>query len=62
MDAGFLWTREGPGPLERDRSRSVGSGARVNLGGFVFEIAAARPFDRSSGGGWTLSFLLRSGW
>jgi hypothetical protein len=25
-------------------------------------MAAARPFDRAEGSGWTLSFLLRPGW
>jgi hemolysin activation/secretion protein len=62
VDAGFLWTRHETGILERDRFRSVGMGARANLAGFVFEMAAARPFDRAEGSGWTLSFLLRPGW
>ena len=61
VDAGFLWTR-GSEALERDRFRSVGAGARVNIGGFVFEVAGARPFDRAAGNGWTLSFLMRPGW
>ena len=61
VDAGFLWTRHPVGPVERDRFRSVGAGARANLGGFVLEMTAARPFDRT-GTGWTLSFLLRPGW
>ena len=60
-DAGFLWTR-GSEAVERDRFRSVGAGARVNIGGFVFEVAGARPFDRAAGNGWTLSFLMRPGW
>lgn len=60
-DAGFLWTRHAAGPLERDRFRSVGAGARANIGGFVVEATAARPFDRA-GSGWTLSVLLRPGW
>lgn len=60
-DAGFLWTRRGAGPLEQDRFRSVGAGARVNLAGFVFELTAARPFDRP-GKGWTTSLLLRPAW
>jgi Tol biopolymer transport system component len=59
-DAGFLWTRNAGRPLERDRFRSVGAGARVNVGGIVFEMTAARPFDRA-GKGWTVSFLLRPG-
>jgi Tol biopolymer transport system component len=61
VDAGFLWTRRSAGGLERDRFRSAGAGARVNFGGFVFEMTAARPFDRTESD-WTLSFLLRPGW
>jgi outer membrane protein assembly factor BamA len=60
-DAGFLWTRHAGALLERDRFRSVGAGARVNIGGIVLEVAGARPFDRTDNG-WTLSFLLRPGW
>jgi hypothetical protein len=60
-DAGFLWTRAASRTLERDRFRSIGAGARANLGGFVMEMTAARPFDRSTSG-WTVSFLLRPGW
>ena len=58
-DAAFLWT-SGHGALERDQFRSVGAGGRTNVGGFVFEIAGARPFDRP-GAGWTLSVLMRPG-
>jgi hypothetical protein len=61
LDAGFLWTRHAGAPLERDRFRSVGAGARANLGGLIVEIAGAKPFDRSDDG-WTVSFLLRPGW
>jgi hypothetical protein len=57
-DAAMLWTREGAG-WDEDRFRSVGLGARVNVGGIVFEMAAARPFDR--GKGWTASLMLRPG-
>ena len=60
-DAGFLWTRQASGTLERDRFRSVGAGGRANIGGIVLELTAARPFDRSRSG-WTVSFLLRPGW
>ena len=60
VDAGFLWTRHPGAAIERDRFRSVGAGARVNLGGFVFEMTAARPFDRPQAG-WTTSLLLRPG-
>jgi outer membrane protein assembly factor BamA len=59
-DAGFLWTRHSSGPLERDRFRSIGAGARANVGGIIFEMTAARPFDRP-GKGWTVSFLIRPG-
>jgi hypothetical protein len=62
MDAGFLWTRHsGAARAEQDRFRSVGAGARANLGGFIFELTAARPFDRTIGSGWTASLLLRPG-
>jgi hypothetical protein len=59
-DAGFLWTARPGAPLERDRFRSIGAGARANLGGLVVEMTGVRPFDRASG--WTVSFLLRPGW
>lgn len=61
VDAGFLWTRHRDAATERDRFRSVGVGGRANLGGFVFEMTAVRPFDRPRGA-WTLSFLMRPGW
>jgi Tol biopolymer transport system component len=61
IDAGFLWTRNQSGPLERDRFRSAGAGARANIGGFVLEMTAARPFDRTQRD-WTFSLLLRPGW
>ena len=61
VDAGLMWTRDAVTGLERDRFRSIGAGARANLGGFLFELTAARPFDRG-GAGWTASLLLRPGW
>lgn len=61
VDAGLMWTRNEGAGLERDRFRSVGAGARANIGGFLFEMTAARPFDRG-GAGWTASLLLRPGW
>jgi outer membrane protein assembly factor BamA len=61
VDAGLMWTRNPGASLERDQFRSVGAGARANLGGFLFEMTAARPFDRA-GTGWTASLLLRPGW
>ena len=60
FDAGLLWTRRTGGPAEQDRFRSVGAGARTNIGGFVFEMTAARPFDRPDKG-WRFSLLLRPG-
>jgi hypothetical protein len=60
MDAGFLWTRHAGVRAERDRFRSVGAGARVNAGGFVFELTGVRPFDHPTKG-WTISLLLRPG-
>ena len=60
VDAGYLWTRSAL-EAERDRFRSVGAGARVNLGGVVFEVTAARAFDRIQDA-WTTSFLIRPGW
>ena len=60
VDGGFLWTRRSGAALERDRFRSVGAGGRVNVGGFIFELAGVRPFDRDKG--WTVSLLLRPGW
>ena len=61
VDAGLLWTRDGATGLDRDQFRSIGAGARANVGGFLFEMTAARPFDRG-GAGWTASLLLRPGW
>jgi Tol biopolymer transport system component len=40
--------------------RAVGGGVRVNATGFVFEFAAARPFDRERSG-WTLAVNFRPG-
>ncbi len=60
-DAGMLWTRQpGQDGRERDRFRSIGAGARANVGGIVFEMTAARPFDRPMEG-WALSFLISPG-
>ena len=60
-DAGMLWTKNGVGDSDQARFRSVGAGGRANMGGFVVEVTAARPFDRSPGG-WQVGFLLRPGW
>jgi hypothetical protein len=59
-DAGFLWTPRSGMHAERDRFRSAGAGARVNVAGFVFEVTAARVFDRPDKS-WTTSVLLRPG-
>jgi hypothetical protein len=40
--------------------RSAGAGARVNAAGFVFEFAAARPFDRARDS-WTVVVNFRPG-
>jgi Tol biopolymer transport system component len=61
VDAGFLWTRRADLPVEFDRFRSAGAGARANVGGFLFELTAVRPFDRARTG-WTYNLLLRPGW
>jgi hypothetical protein len=61
LDAGFLWTRRADLPVEFDRFRSAGAGARANVGGFLFELTAVRPFDRARTG-WTYNLLLRPGW
>jgi hypothetical protein len=59
-DAGFLWTPRPGMRAERDRFRSVGAGGRVNVGGFIFEVTAARVFDRPDKS-WTTTVLLRPG-
>jgi dipeptidyl aminopeptidase/acylaminoacyl peptidase len=59
VDAGLLRTRTA-GRSDRDRFRSIGAGARANLGGMIFEMTAARPFDRTDKA-WTVSLLLRQG-
>jgi hypothetical protein len=59
-DGAMLWTPHTDAPLQRDRFRSVGIGARANLGGFVLELTGVRPFDKPQNG-WTASFLIRPG-
>ncbi len=61
MDAGFLWTRGQNARNDAHRFRTIGAGARTNLGGLILELTAARPLDRVDKA-WTLSFLLRPGW
>lgn len=62
-DAGAFWSRA---PLAhtasvQTRLRSVGAGARVNAGGFLFEFDLVRPFDRVSSTGWTFAFNVHPG-
>ena len=59
-DGAMLWSPHAEAPLERDRFSSVGAGMRANLGGFVLELTAVRPFDKPRNG-WTASFLIRPG-
>jgi Tol biopolymer transport system component len=59
-DGAMLWTPHADAALERDRFSSVGAGMRANLGGFVLELTAVRPFDKPRNG-WTASFLIRPG-
>jgi len=60
-DGGALWTKTEAGASDRTRFRSVGFGGRANIGGFVIEMTAARPIDRTPNG-WRVGFLLRPGW
>jgi len=63
-DAGAFWSRNLVDRLSTLRTlRSIGAGARLNAGGFVLELAAARPFDRmdSSRNGWVLAVNFRPG-
>ncbi len=59
-DGALLWTPHSNAPLERDKFRSVGTGVRANLGGFVMEVTGVRPFDKPRNG-WTVSLLIRAG-
>jgi hypothetical protein len=60
-DGGALWTKNPAGAPDRATFRSLGFGGRANLGGFVIEMTAARPIDRTPQG-WRVGFLLRPGW
>src|SRR5436190_3512904 len=44
-DGAMLWTPHAAAALEHDRFRSIGTGVRANLGGFVLEPTAVRTFD-----------------
>ena len=59
-DAALLWTHPAGSVTDRDQFRSVGAGARINLGGIVLEMTAAKPFD-SSRERWRANLLLRHG-
>jgi outer membrane protein assembly factor BamA len=59
-DAGAMWTKHAD-DTNRAQFRSIGAGGRVNMGGIILELTAARPFDRTPLG-WTLGFLIRPGW
>jgi len=60
-DAGTTWW-PGEAPVwfggHRSAPRSAGSGVRVNLGGFILEVAGARRFD-SERRGWRFVFSAR---
>jgi hypothetical protein len=58
-DGAFLWTNAA-NRTDRDRFRSVGAGARINMGGLVFEATAAHRFDGGDRG-WTANLLIRRG-
>ena len=59
-DGGAMWSKHVDG-TNRAQFRSIGAGGRVNMGGIILEMTAARPFDRTPLG-WTLGFLIRPGW
>jgi Tol biopolymer transport system component len=54
-DAGAFWGGAGASPAPPSILRSAGAGVRLNAGGFVFEVAAARALDAAPSG-WRLSF------
>jgi hypothetical protein len=53
-DAGAFWF-DGAGSSAPTILRSAGAGVRLNAGGFIFEVAAARALDAAPAG-WRLSF------
>jgi hypothetical protein len=59
-DAGQFWIPSLLTPGTRPTLRSVGAGIRLTAAGLVFELDAARPFDRVSSG-WTFAFNFRPG-
>jgi hypothetical protein len=58
-DLGRFESASGSGTT-RTNLRTIGAGARVNAAGFVFEVAAAHPYDRA-GAGWTVAANIRPG-
>ena len=59
-DGGALWSKHVDG-TNRTQFRSIGAGGRANMGGFIIEVTASRPFDRTPVG-WTAGVLVRPGW
>jgi dipeptidyl aminopeptidase/acylaminoacyl peptidase len=59
-EAAVLWTHAPGRNADRDQFRSLGAGARVNLGGVVLEMTAAKPVD-SSAHGWRANLLIGRG-
>jgi hypothetical protein len=54
-DAGAFWGGTGASAAPPTILRSAGAGVRLNAGGFIFEVAAARALDAAPSG-WRLSF------
>ena len=59
-DAGGFDRLDSSRTSHRTTLRSVGAGVRLNAGGFVFELDAVRPLDRSFQG-WTYAVNFRPG-
>jgi hypothetical protein len=59
-DAGGFDRLDASGVRHSTTLRSVGAGLRLNAGGFVFELDAVRPLDRSFQG-WTYAVSFRPG-
>jgi len=54
-DAGAFWSGPGASVAPPAILRSAGAGVRLNAGGFIFEVAAARALDAAARG-WRLAF------
>ena len=59
-DAGAFWNNRGADESSPTILRSAGAGVRLNAGGFVFEVAAARTLDTAARG-WRLAFNFMPG-